>query len=259
MTAFNSASCAFESSLPAETVFARRLSIERSSPSSASSASVGSCGSSSQRRKVSAAQARSRKRSSPSGVRLLISSRAARSSTGMTVTPKLLNVHYMVGWLLLPAATLALGGSACASGAQLQQRQAALVSYRHALPRHRTPRQLARLKRLQRAVAQCRLPPPPTPPGSGRAAAVALLPAGRDPRAGPLRLQLRRSRSDRRPPRLELRPPDLRHPHGRGLDHPQLPRAGDWGTGVRRPRRTRDRGARTELARRQLGHAHAAV
>ena len=85
----------------------------------------------------------------------------------MTVTPKLLNVHYMVGWLLLPAATLALGGSACASGAQLQQRQAALVSYRHALPRHRTPRQLARLKRLQRAVAQCRLPPPPTPPASG--------------------------------------------------------------------------------------------
>jgi len=73
----------------------------------------------------------------------------------------------MIAWLLLPAATLALGGSPCASGAQLQQRQAALAAYRHGLPRHRTRRQLVRLKQLKREVAQCKLPPAPAPPASG--------------------------------------------------------------------------------------------
>ena len=82
----------------------------------------------------------------------------------------------VLGWLLLPAATLALGGSPCASGAQLQQRQAALAAYRHALPRQRTARQLARLNRLQRAVRRCKLPPPPAPPTSGEPQQFAFYP-----------------------------------------------------------------------------------
>jgi hypothetical protein len=75
----------------------------------------------------------------------------------------------VVGLLLLPALGLALGGQPYSSGAQLQQRQAALAAYRQRLPRHPTRRQAAGLRRLKSLVAACRLPPPPPAPASGAA------------------------------------------------------------------------------------------